>query len=61
MTDRGDAEILQIIRGQLGQESLGDVILAEGGGVRQQPQALQPVSDVHAALRSLSRCGARNS
>jgi hypothetical protein len=47
MADRGDAEILQVIGGQVRQQHIGDVILAECRLVLLQAQALQPTADIH--------------
>jgi hypothetical protein len=42
MTDRGDAEFLQIIGGQFRQQFWPDMVLCECGRVLPQPQAPQP-------------------
>ena len=50
--DLRDADILQVIAGQLRQLRAIDRVVAEGGFVLLQPQASQPVCDIHAAPRS---------
>jgi hypothetical protein len=50
MTDRGDAEILEIIGGQARQQLGTDVVLPEGGRVSLEIQRPQPLDDLHRRL-----------
>ena len=49
VADLRDADILQVIGGQLRQHRAIDRVVAKGGFVLLQPQASQPVCDIHAA------------
>ena len=50
MTNRGDAEILQIIGGQARQQFGADVVLLEGGRILLEPQRPQPLGNVQLRL-----------
>jgi hypothetical protein len=51
MTDRGDAEFLQIVGGQARQQFGSDVVLLEGGRVLLEAKRPQPLGNVHRRLR----------
>src|SRR5262249_43523337 len=50
MSDESDAEILQILSGQLGQHGSVDRVVAKGLFVLLQPETAEPHPDVHARL-----------
>ena len=54
MADRRDAQILQVLRGQPRQQVGADLVLAKRGRVAFEPQASQPVRDVHCRLTAPS-------
>jgi hypothetical protein len=57
MTDRGDAEILQIIGGQSRQQFGPDVVLLECRRVLSEPRRPQPLGDIHRRLPRQARAG----
>jgi hypothetical protein len=50
MTERGDAEFLQILAAQGGQQVRPDVVLLEGRRVLLEPKRPQPLGNVHRCL-----------
>ena len=50
MADRCDAELLEVVRGKIGQNIGGDRILTERRRVSFQPQLSQPLRNVHRPL-----------
>ena len=47
MSDQRNAEILQIVRGQVPNNLIADLIVAKGGFVLSEVDASQPLADVH--------------
>ena len=50
VTDRAHAEIRKVPGGQLGEDSFGDIVVAEARLVLPEPERPEPGSDVHARL-----------
>ena len=50
VAERQHPEFAQVVGGQRGQQFRADVVLAEGPRVVLQPQATQPIRDVHGSL-----------
>jgi hypothetical protein len=47
MPDRGNAEILKVIRRQISQNVGGDAVSLKGRRIAAHPEIAQPISDVH--------------
>ena len=50
MANQGNAKVLEVVGGQCGQEVGIDLVVAERRRVALEPEAAQPITDIHGPI-----------